>query len=266
MTAIAAYLQALEAAYAMGNALEHTHRPALKILLESLKTGIVATNEPKRIDCGSPDLLLTEGQTPLGYVETKDIGKGLDEVENNEQLKRYRNALPNLILTDYLEFRWYVGGEWRLTKRLGSVVGKNKIKANKSGFTEVEDLLKAFIQSEAPTVSNPRELAQRMAHLAKLICEIIAKAIADEDEKGELHQQMEGFRKTLLHDLTQAQFADMYAQTIAYGLFAARCNVHDGAKFTRETPPTTSPKPTPSCGKCSLTSRGLTLMTALHGQ
>ncbi|MCX6381302.1 MAG: N-6 DNA methylase, partial [Armatimonadetes bacterium] len=233
MTAIAAYLQQIESAYAMGNANEHTYRPALKTFLESLEAGIVATNEPKRIKCGAPDYILTKGQTPLGYVEAKDIGKRLDEVESDEQLKRYRNALPNLILTDYLEFRWYVGGEHRLTARLGSVVSK-KIRADKSGFAEVEDLLKAFVQSEAPTVSNPHELAQRMAHLAKLICEIIAKAIAAEDEKGELHQQMEGFRKTLLHDLTQAQFADMYAQTIAYGLFAARCNVNDGAKFTRE--------------------------------
>ena len=234
MTALTPYLQQIEAAFVAGNATEHTHRPALKALLESIETGITATNEPKRIQCGAPDFILTRGQTPLGYVEAKDIGKPLDAVESDEQLKRYRESLGNLILTDYLEFRWYVGGAHRLTARLGSVVGKNKIKGDVDGAAQVETLLTAFLNAEAQTISNPRDLAQRMAHLAKLICDIITRAMADESGTGALHQQMEGFRKTLLHELTEAQFADMYAQTIAYGLFAARCNVQDGSRFTRE--------------------------------
>jgi hypothetical protein len=48
----------------------------------------------------------------IGHLEAKDVGKDLDEVEKSEQMKRYLPALPNLILTDYLEFRWYVSGEY----------------------------------------------------------------------------------------------------------------------------------------------------------
>lgn len=234
MNALSTYLQQIEKSFVAGNATEHTYRPALQALLESLEAGIVATNEPKRIQCGAPDFILTRRQTPLGYVEAKDIGKSLDAIETEEQLKRYRSSLGNLILTDYLEFRWYVLGEKRLTARLATVAGKSKILLEPEGYGRVLELLNAFLKSDSPTVSSPKELAERMAHLARLICDIITRAISDEEGTGSLHQLMEGFRKTLLHAMTEAQFADMYAQTIAYGLFAARCNVPIGAHFTRE--------------------------------
>src|SRR5690242_19436088 len=121
MNALSVYLLQVEKAFAAGNATEHTHRPALKTLLESLEPGIVATKEPKRIQCGAPDFILTQGQTPLGYEEAKDIRKPLDAVEADEHLKRYRASLGNLVLTDYLEFRWYVGGQMMLTARLRSI-------------------------------------------------------------------------------------------------------------------------------------------------
>ena len=90
-----------------GDATEHTHRPALKILLEALDTGIIATNEPRRQACGAPDYIVTRGHAPVGFIEAKDIGVGLDAVESGEQMKRYLPSLNNLILTDYLEFRRY---------------------------------------------------------------------------------------------------------------------------------------------------------------
>ncbi len=99
------YLKQLESALAQGNATEHTHRPALKSFIESLATGITATNEPKRVRCGAPDFIVTRGETPLGYIEAKDVGAPLDREEKGEQIKRYLEGLGNLVLTDYLEFR-----------------------------------------------------------------------------------------------------------------------------------------------------------------
>ena len=120
------YLAAIRKEHAAGDATEHTHRPALKTLLESAGKGITATNEPKRILCGSPDFQITRKGVPLGHVETKDIGTNLDEMErgkgpHGEQFIRYRDGLPNWLLTDYLQFRWFVGGEKRLTVRVGRV-------------------------------------------------------------------------------------------------------------------------------------------------
>ncbi|MGH9944885.1 MAG: N-6 DNA methylase, partial [Pyrinomonadaceae bacterium] len=234
MDSLLAYQQQIARALAAGNATEHTHRPALKAMIEALAAGVVATNEPKRIKCGAPDFIVTRGPVPLGYVEAKDVGKSLDEVEEGEQLKRYRASLGNLVLTDYLEFRWYVGGERRLTARLASADAKDKLKVEEDGAEQVTQLLRAFLAAEVTTVASPKELAVRMAGIARLIDDLIRRALAEESADGPLHEQMKGFREVLLHDLTTEQFADMYAQTICYGLFAARCNARGGTRFTRQ--------------------------------
>jgi len=228
------YQKQIEKTFATGNATEHSYRPALKILIEALADQISATNEPKRERCGAPDFIITKHETPIGYVETKDLDKPLDLIEKDEQLKRYRQGLHNLILTDYLEFRWYVWGELRLTARLGRIDAKGKIRATKAGEEETATLLQEFLHSRIATIGNPKELAVRMAALAKLLRDTIRNIFADEDPSGALHEQMDGFRKVLLHDLTEERFADMYAQTIAYGLFAARCNTKTEGHFIRE--------------------------------
>ncbi|HPJ97672.1 MAG TPA: N-6 DNA methylase, partial [Syntrophales bacterium] len=228
------YLKQIEKTFGAGNATEHSYRPALKILIEALADQISATNEPQRERCGAPDFIVTKHETPIGYIETKDLDKPLDLIEKDEQLKRYRQGLHNLILTDYLEFRWYVWGELRLTARLSRPDAKGKIRAIKAGEKETATLLHEFLHSRIATIGNPKELAVRMAALAKLLRDTIRNIFADEDPSGVLHEQMEGFRKVLLHDLTEEQFADMYAQTIAYGLFAARCNTKTEGHFIRE--------------------------------
>jgi hypothetical protein len=226
------YLALVEHAYKAGNATEHTHRPALKSLLEAFQPGVTATNEPKRIKCGAPDYIITHKDIPLGFVEAKDIGISLDDVQKGEQLKRYRESLGNLILTDYLEFRWYVGGELRMTARLAKLQANGRLRIENEGAQQLAELLQAFFAEDIPIIASPKELAVRMAALARLIRSIIGKTFSEEGEYGALHEQMDGFRKVLLHDLTAEQFGDMYAQTICYGLFAARCN-STGAHFTR---------------------------------
>lgn len=243
--ALTQYLETIEQELLAGNSTEHTHRPALKALVESLSKGITATNEPQRVECGAPDLIVTKGEIPLGYVEAKDVGASLDNSEKSEQLGRYRESLGNLILTDYLEFRWYVRpnrtkaneypiAQLRLTARLACVGKSGKLRLEKDGKKQFLELLNAFLNARVPTVQSAKELAVRMAALARLIRDTIRRALGEEAETGSLHQQMEAFRDVLLHDLTEDQFADMYAQTICYGLFAARCNVKGSEHFTRE--------------------------------
>ena len=96
------YIRSIEKELAAGNATEHTHRSALKSLIEETLPGSVATNEPRRIECGAPDFVIGKGSATIGYVEAKDVGKRLDEVEKSEQLQRYLGSLTNLVLTDYL--------------------------------------------------------------------------------------------------------------------------------------------------------------------
>src|SRR5258708_1999153 len=149
-------------------------------------------------------------------------------------MKRYVDSLANLILNDYLEFRWYVAGQHRVTARLAKIGVNNKLLPEAGGLEKVADLLQGFMLTQTPTVSNPKELATRMAALAQLIRSAIHLAFESEEGGGSLHIQMESFKQVLLPDLTYEQFADMYAQTICYGLFAARCNAPASTHFTRE--------------------------------
>ena len=225
------YLQKLRQ---KGAATEHTHRSALEALLETVGDGVLATNEPRRVECGAPDYIITRAHTPIGYVEAKDVGASLDTAERSEQLRRYRASLNNLILTDYLEFRWYVEGEHRETARLATVTRDGKVKRSKDGVQAVADLLQKFLVQEVPIHGRPGELAQRMAALARMTRDLIEETFRRETEQGMLHAQLKAFRETLIPFLTPAQFADMYAQTITYGLFAARIRVANGQNFTRE--------------------------------
>lgn len=228
------YLKQIQSELSTGQATEHTYRSAMKNLLESLESGIEATNEPRRIKCGAPDFIISRKGVPLGYIETKDLGISLDDIEKSEQILRYRDSLPNLILTDYLSFRRYVDGILRQEIRIGRIE-KGKIHPLPDNFPAFQNLLSQFLESSAPTIMSSQNLAIRIAGKAQLIRDIIQKTFDSENAEGSLHGQLESFRKVLLHDLTPTQFSDMYAQTICYGLFAARCNlsVSEGT-FTRQ--------------------------------
>lgn len=240
-----AYLKKVEKELARGNATEHTHRPALKSLIESLREEIEVTNEPKRIECGAPDLIVTASPRTVGYIECKDIGKSLDEAEKTDQLVRYRESLPNFILTDYLEFRWFVDGDLKATERIGKADRNGKIKSEPAGIEAVQKMLSDFLSHRIPSVGTPKELASRMARLAQMIRDSIIKTFETEKESGALHSQFKAFEKTLIPGLKPESFADMYAQSIAYGLFAA-CTNHKGPKlFTRQSAWEDLPKTNP---------------------
>ena len=242
---LAQHIRTIEKELLAGNATEHTHRSALKALVEQTMSGVVATNEPRRIECGAPDFVVSKGSATIGYIEAKDVDKSLDEAEKSEQLQRYLCSLTNLILTDYLEFRWYVNGERCLKARLGSPARDGKIRREKAGAEAVAELISGFLSHRAESVGTPKDLALRMAHLAHMIRNLIVNAFANEVETGSLHTQLSAFRDNLIPDLSVEYFADMYAQTIAYGLFAAKCTCPEEKNFTRQNATYMLPKTNP---------------------
>lgn len=239
------YVSSIEQALRTGQASEHTHRPALETLLEALGGAEVdAINEPRQIQCGAPDFIIVRGTVPLGHVEAKDVGLDLAKVERGEQLLRYRESLANLMLTDYLSFRWYIDGELRLTADLPRPGANGRIGWNDDAASQVGQLLQQFLLADIPLKSTPKDLATRMAGLARLIRSLIQQTFKAEGEQGELHGQLDAFRKVLIESLTVEQFADMYAQTLCYGLFAARCNA-PARGFTRQSAAGALPKTNP---------------------
>jgi hypothetical protein len=191
-------------------------------------------------------------------VEAKDVGVDLDVAQDTEQLKRYRSGLGNLILTDYLRFRLFRNGDLVHEATAATWNKSGKVQRGREGLTDLENLLQAFLTSDAPIISNAQELAIRMATLARLLQDLIRLVFAHEGKRGDLHGQYEAFKKVLLAELTIDEFADMYAQTIAYGLFAARCN-HTGSGFTREHAGKELPKTNPFLRKLFNTIAGVDL-------
>ena len=258
LSAFRGYVRSLNDNLSLGNATEHTHRSALKTLIESVRDGVTATNEPKRIECGAPDYAVTkDGPTPLtvGYVEAKDIGIDLEAIEddsdranpataNGNQLKRYRDSLSNLVLTDYTEFRWYVDGEYRSTARLAELGGNGKLVASKANIEETASLLADFLLRSPEPVSSPQELARRLARPTHMIGDIVAEGFRNGQVSKSLDDFYAATRNVLVPELTAVDFADMFAQTLAYGLFAARVN-HDVGTFSRLNAATLIPQTNP---------------------
>lgn len=178
MSTLTEYLASIKRELAGGAATENTYRPALKAFLEDFSKGISATNEPKRTQCGAPDFKINRKTIPLGYIETKDIGTNLDEMEQGKgphggQFIRYRDGLPNWILTDYLDFRWFVKGKKRLSARIAELNSKGNIKAIEGGEQKLVQLINAFYREPALTVATARDLATSMAHMTRIVCDLL---------------------------------------------------------------------------------------------
>jgi hypothetical protein len=248
-TPLTLYQHALEHALRAGNATEHTHRPALKTLIESLIPGITATNEPKRSACGAPDYAVTRQGVTVGYIEAKDVGKSLDEAECSDQLTRYRRALDNLMLTDYVEFRWYADGELRQRARLAEAQANGALVSVPDGGRAVADVLHNFCHHAPQGINTPKDLAERLARLTHIIRDIIVTAFETGQPSRLLQGWREAFAKVLIADLNAPErtpdFADMFAQTLAYGLFTARVMAPAPAAFTRHAAQHLIPKSNP---------------------
>ena len=221
---ITAYLAECQELYAAGNATEHSYRPALQRLLAALMPQCQVTNEPKRIACGAPDYIITRNDLPVGYIEAKDINLDLRHKTLQEQFNRYRSALDNLIITDYLYFEFYREGKLVAHIRLAEVQS-NKIQPHPQQFAEFARLIENFAGYPGQTINSPATLARMMAAKARMMADVITQALEQDakcEETSELENYLQGFREHLLHDLDEKTFADLYAQTLAYGMFAAR--------------------------------------------
>jgi hypothetical protein len=249
MMTTAQYIDVINNRYKLGNATEHTFRGELTNLIESLVPDIKATNEPKRQKCGAPDYILSRGEIEVGYIEAKDIGD-IDlegKKKNKEQFDRYKNGLPNIIFTDYVSFYFYREGQLITHISIGNITDKGILPTTEN-FNQFENLIRDFCIQVTQTIKSSKRLAELMAGKAKLLADVIGKALVsdvDSDANSTLRDQMAAFREILIHDITPKGFADVYAQTIAYGMFAARLHDPTIPTFSREEAATLIPRSNP---------------------
>jgi len=242
------YLDTLNKRFKTGISSEHTYRTDLEQLIRSLVTGVDITNEPSKVtDCGNPDYIITKGKIPIGYIEAKDIGKDLNSKNYKEQFTRYKNALDNLIITDYIWFQFFLNGELVHEIKIGEIEG-NAIKPLPDNFEQFENLIKNFCTFVGQTIKSSKKLAEMMADKARLVENTIEQALTSDEQTQDntsLRGQYESFKQFLIHDLSPKGFADIYAQTLAYGMFAARLHDPTLNDFSRQEAAELIPKTNP---------------------
>lgn len=208
---------------------ELSHRPAFHTFLKTasslLAPGIEITflTEPKRKEFGVPDFKVMSGHSQVGYIETKALGTDLDSVMATEQMERYKQ-LPKIILTNYLEFRLRQTGATVQPVKLCSLSDLRSDSAPESvGVEMLWRFLEAFLKTTLRGEGTAEELAEQMAWRTHLMRDAMLECLRNGSRlSAQLQGQLDAFRQVLIHDLSPDQFADIYAQTVAYGLFAAR--------------------------------------------
>ncbi len=252
------YISKINQRFELGNSTEHTFRGDLQTLLESIVPKIAATNEPKRIACGSPDFVLTQknnNNIPIGFIEAKNINdsdlEGKKKTGNKSQFDRYKKSLDNIAFTDYLDFHFYEENKFIKSIAIGKLEN-GKIEPIRENFENFERQIKHFCSYEGQTIKSPQQLAEMMAAKAQFLADVIEKSLDSDQELGtkegeysSLQGQFEAFKQILIKDISHKAFADVYAQTIAYGMFAARLHDDSPTTFTRKKAAELIPKSNP---------------------
>ena len=237
------YLTEIRSLYDSGQTTEHSFRPALERLFKSIDTDLTVINEPRRtVDVGAPDFVFQRGDVSIGWCEAKDIGKDIRKFAkgdySKEQKGRYTKGLPNLIYTNGLDFEFIRDGDAVDFITIADLIPT--MPARPEAFPLLEARLAEFAQVTPLSVTSSKRLAELMAGKAALIKEIMGNALVsdlkaqeDGDQPTDLIGQYEAFKESLIQDISVAEFADIYAETIAYGLFAARLHDETLETFSR---------------------------------
>ena len=227
-------------------------RPALDSFLtqtaQQLDFSVQFVGEAKKIAAGRPDFTVAANQFPIGYIEAEAYNVNLDALSGHakEQNERFRANLDNFLVTDHLEFRLYVGGALVDRARLAAPPESGVIRVTADEAGALETLLTRFLQGQIPAIASPKDLATHLARRTRQIYTEVLHVLRDPQQTGgDIQAQYAAFREVLLPDLNEEQFAGLYAQTITYGLFAARCMPESGARFSRQAAAALVPKTNP---------------------
>ena len=212
----------------------HGHlKDFLEQTAELLGYTIAITHEPRQLEIGRPDFVVRDSLFPLGYIEAEAYDRNLDRLTGHAaaQNTRFIENLDNFVLTNFVEFRLYTEGQPRAKARISDE------------SEALETLLDRFLRAGPVPITTPETLAKHLARRTRELQTQIATRLTDEN--SDTYAMFSAFRELLLSTLTPDEFADMYAQTLAYGLFAARCTLPNATNFSRETAASALPHSNP---------------------
>ncbi|GAA8582487.1 DNA methyltransferase [Helicobacter pylori] len=209
---------------------ELTHRPFLHNLLDKLKNHFnkeyKIEHEPKREQGGQPDFRVSFQGLNIGYIENKRAGTDLIKLLESDQIRKYLELNPNLMLTDYLDFMWVGKDENNapLIKKEISVASLDElskpIKPNPQTERDLIELFKSFFNHEAAPIANAKDFATHLSPRTKYLKDALIKY----QEKVQVSSIFKNFKEYLYEELSFEDFSDALAQTLTYSLFLAKLN------------------------------------------
>ncbi len=217
---ISQYLAEIENILKSGDAREHAYRPAFQKMIKALKPDIQVINEPAYTGGNAPDFLFKKNDTPIAYAECKDVTVDIDHKDVQKQAQRYVEAFGRILLTNYYDFE-IINESGDVTRISIADKTESGIQPKEDAFERFANLICDYITPEHRTITSAKQLAKIMASKARLLRDN-ARASLKENPDSDIHAQYITFKEVLIHDLSEQEFADMYAQTLVYGLFVAR--------------------------------------------
>jgi len=228
------YFQEIQNTYLSQEAREVSYRTSLENLLNELKPSaqMQVIHEGKREGkFGIPDFKIKQNEGIVGYIETKIIGENLEKILKSEQVQKYILLSDNILLTNYLEWIWIQDGTVMKRENLAKVtdLADKKTLLSNENITAVAQLIQHFFSTPPKGVSTPKKLAEALAIRARFLQDLLGAELQrqeEEDKKGKLYGLFVTFQSFVFKGLTRAEFADAFAQNLAYGLFLARLNAN----------------------------------------
>ncbi|QEF21543.1 DNA methyltransferase [Helicobacter pylori] len=209
---------------------ELTHRPSLYNLLDGLKKNFnkefKIEHEPKRDQGSQPDFRVSYQGLNIGYIENKKVGTNLNQLLKNDQILKYLELNPNLMLTDYLNFVWVGKDENNapLIKKEISVASLDELskplKPNPQTERDLIELFKSFFNHEAAPITNAKDFATRLSAPTKYLKDALIQYQKDD----QVSSIFKNFKEYLYEELSFEDFSDAFAQTLTYSLFLAKLN------------------------------------------
>ncbi|MGL2507183.1 type ISP restriction/modification enzyme [Helicobacter pylori] len=209
---------------------ELTHRPFLHNLLDKLKNHFnkefKIEHEPKKEQRSQPDFRVSFQGLNIGYIENKRVGTNLNQRLKDDQILKYLELNPNLMLTDYLNFMWVGKDEENkpLIKREISIASPDELskplKPNPQTERDLIELFKSFFNYEAAPITNAKDFATHLSPRTKYLKDALIKY----QEKTQVSSIFNNFKEYLYEELSFEDFSDALAQTLTYSLFLAKLN------------------------------------------
>ncbi len=222
------YLESIKDLTAEDN--ELTHRPSLHNLLNRLKDNFnkefKIEHEPKKEQGSQPDFRVSFQGLNIGYIENKRAGVNLSQLLKSDQIRKYLELNPNLMLTDYLNFMWVGKDENNapLIKKEISIASPDELskplKPKPQTERDLIELFKSFFNHEAAPITNAKDFATHLSPHTRYLKDALIKY----REKEQVSSIFKNFKEYLYEELSFEDFSDALAQTLTYSLFLAKLN------------------------------------------